>query len=263
MPRPLVLPDPSTTTLAQAPLQLVACQVRHDRNLAVADGNRVLAIREQLANYSLMEEIAQQAVGIVLGPSGPASVSRGSDQRGWRLRSDDGAWTVALLPDFFALECTGYTSWTVFSERMLALADAVLGHLRPTVELRLGLRYVDRIGVPPAERPQDWSGYINEHLLGALLDEQLGSALESMEQVMQLQGPGGIQVILRHGTQLDSQSGTWPYLLDTDCFRSDGRKLEADSLSSGVDELHKIALQVFQASITQSLHDLLSGREDP
>ena len=210
-----------------------------------------------------MEEIAQQAVGIVLGPSGPASVSRGSDQRGWRLKSDDGAWTVALLPDFFALECTGYTSWTEFRGRMRALTDAVLGHLRPAVELRLGLRYVDRIDVPRVERSQDWKGYINEHLLGSLLDEQLGPALESMEQVMQLQGPRGIQVILRHGTQLDPQTGTWPYLLDTDCFRGDGRRLEADSLVSGVDDLHKLALQVFQASITQPLHDLLSGREDP
>jgi uncharacterized protein (TIGR04255 family) len=262
VPSPLALPDPSTVTLARSPLQLVVCQVRHDRNLAVADGNRVLAIREQLDSYPLMEEIAQQEVGIVLGPTGPASLSRGSDQRGWRLRSEDGAWTAALLPDFFALECTGYTSWTEFRGRMRALAEAVLTHLRPAVELRLGLRYVDRIEVPIVERLQDWSGYINEHLLGTVLDDQLGPALGSIEQAMQLQGPDGIQVLLRHGTQLDQKSGAWPYLLDTDCFRGDGRRLEADSLVNGADELHKLALQVFQASITPQLHDLLSGREE-
>jgi uncharacterized protein (TIGR04255 family) len=262
VPSPLALPDPSTTTLAHAPLQLVVCQVRHDRNLAVADGSRVLAIREQLGRYPRMEEMAQQEIGLVIGPAGPSSLSGGSEQRGWRLRSEDGAWTAALLPDFFALECTGYTSWTEFRERLDGLANAVLDHLQPAIELRLGLRYVDRIAVPVVERPQDWSGYINEHLLGPLLDEQLGPALGSLQQLMQLQGPDGIQVLLRHGTQLDQPSGAWPYVLDTDCFRGDGRRLEADSLLQGADELHKLALQVFQASITQRLHDLLAGRED-
>ena len=141
MPSPVDLPDPSTVTLSKAPLQLVVCQARHDRNLAVTDGGRVLPVREQLGSYPLMEEIAQQEVGFVIGPSGPTQLGPSVDQRGWRLRSEDGAWTVALLPDFFALECTGYTSWTEFRDRMGALTDAVLAHLQPAVEIRLGLRY--------------------------------------------------------------------------------------------------------------------------
>ena len=261
MPSPLALPEPSSDPLVDAPLQLVVCQVRHDRNLAVADGNRVLAIGDQLGSYPVMEEMAQLAVGVVLGPSGPAAIYPGDEQRGWRLRSEDNAWTVALLPDFFALECTGYTRWTEFRERMGALAEAALTHLGPTVELRLGLRYVDRIGNPTVEQPQDWNGYINERLLGALLDDHFGSAVTALEQVVQLQGPNGTQVLLRHGTQRDQQSGTWPYLLDTVCFRSGSRRLATDSLIAGADDLHKLALQVFQASITQRLHDLLSDRE--
>jgi len=259
---PLALPDPSTVTLARAPLQLVVCQVRHDRNLAVADGSRVLAIRDQLNVYPRMEEMAQQEVGVVIGPAGPSSFGGGEQQRGWRLLSEDGAWTAALLPDFFALECTGYTSWTDFRERMRSLAGAVLAHLQPAIELRLGLRYVDRIGVPAVEQPQDWSGYINEHLLGPVLDEQLGPAVSSLQQLLQLQGPEGVQVLLRHGTQLDQASGAWPYVLDTDCFRGDGRRLEADSLLHGADALHKLALQVFQAAVTPQLHQLLAGQED-
>jgi len=262
VPSPLVLPEPSTVTLPRAPLQLVVCQVRHDRNLAVVDGSRVLAIRERLGVYPRMEEMAQQEIGVVIGPAGPSSFGGGEPQRGWRLLSEDGAWTVALLPDFFALECTGYTSWTEFRERMRNLVEAVLAHLQPTVELRLGLRYVDRIAVPVVERPQDWSGYITEHLLGPIQDSQLGLAVTSLQQLLELRGPEDVQVLLRHGTQLDQDSGSWPYILDTDCFRGDGRRLEADSLMRGTDMLHKLALQVFQAAITPQLHRLLAGQED-
>jgi uncharacterized protein (TIGR04255 family) len=263
VPSPLALPEPSTVTLARAPLQLVVCQVRHDRNLAVADGSRVLAIREQLGVYPRMEEMAQQEIGVFIGPAGPSSFTGGEPQRGWRLLSEGGTWTAALQPDFFALECTGYTSWAEFRERMRNLADAVLAHLQPTVELRLGLRYVDRITVPAVERPQDWSGYISEHLLGPIQDDQLGLAVTSLQQLLELQGPEGVQVLLRHGTQLDQGSRAWPYLLDTDCFRSDGRRLEAENLLRGTDVLHKLALQVFQAAITPQLHRLLASQEDP
>jgi uncharacterized protein (TIGR04255 family) len=259
---PLALPEPSTVTLSRTPLQLVVCQVRHDRNLAVADGGRVLAIRDQLGVYPRMEEMAQQEIGVVIGPAGPSSFSGGEPQRGWRLLSEDGAWTAALQPDFFALECTGYTSWTEFRERMRDLAEAVLAHLQPAVELRLGLRYVDRITVPVMERPQDWSGFINERLLGPIQDSQLGPAVISLQQVLELQGPESVQVLLRHGTQFDQSSGTWPYILDTDCFRNDGRRLEADSLLQGTDMLHTLALQVFQTAITSQLHQLLAGQED-
>jgi len=262
VPSQLALPDPSTQTLARAPLQLVVCQVRHDRNMAVSDGARVLAIRDDLNTYPRMEQMAQQEIGLAIGPAGPSQVSSGSTQQGWRLLSEDGTWTVALLPDFFALECTGYTSWTEFRMRLQGLAHSVLTHLRPSVELRLGLRYVDRITVPTVDEPQGWNGYINERLLSIALDERLGSALSSLQQIAQFQGPDGVQVLLRHGTQPDPTTSAWPYFLDTDCFRSDGRRLEVDSLMSGADALHRLALQVFQAAITPQLHELLAAQED-
>jgi uncharacterized protein (TIGR04255 family) len=263
VPSPLALPDPEAHTLASPPLQLVVCQVRHDRNLAVADGNRILAISEQLGSYPRLEEMAQQEIGVIVGPTGPSSLARGGEQKGWRLRSEDGAWTVALLPDFFALECTGYTKWSEFRHRLSILVEAVLSHLKPTVELRLGLRYLDRIAVPAVKDPSDWRGYINERLLGPVLDDSLGPAVGSLEQLVQLQGPGDTQVLLRHGTQYDPQAGNWPYLLDTDCFRNESRRLGTASLLSGADELHKLVQQMFHASITPELHKLLMNGEGP
>lgn len=261
MPTPLALPDPSTVALAQAPLQSVVCQVRHERIGAVADGGLILTIREQLDKYPHIVESAQQGLDLVFGPTGAALGGEGM-QRGWRLLSSDRAWTVALLPDFFALECTGYTSWTEFRERMRDLAVAVLAHLEPTMELRIGLRYIDRISLPRIKDPRDWSGYINERFLGPALDRQIGPSLTALQQALHLQGPDGMQVLLRHGTQIEQPSGTWPYVLDTDCFRADSRRLDADGLMQGADSLHTLALQVFQAAITPQLHEMLTAQEE-
>jgi len=262
MPVPLRLPDPSPIRLRRCPLQLVVCQIKHDRNLAVSDGARVLAISEQLGQqYPKIEEAAQQEVGLLFAPGGPTPVG-GSEQKGWRLRSEDGAWAISLLPDFFALECVVYTDWEDFRQRLRDLAQAVAEHLKPALELRLGLRYVDRIEAPDVTGPRDWDGLISEHLLGPVRDDRLEPSLGAIQQLLQLQASGDVQVLLRHGTQHDEGAGTWPYLLDTDCFRTGTRRLGADSLVAGANELHLLALQLFQASITPKLMGILAGEED-
>jgi uncharacterized protein (TIGR04255 family) len=242
-------------------LDLVVCQVRHDRNLAAADAGRILAIREDLGDeYPVMEEQAQQEIGLVVGSGGVSALPPG-EQRGWRLASSDRAWTIALLPDFFALECTGYTSWSEFKRRLAALTEAVCAHIQPTVELRLGLRYVDTIKKPDMARPQEWAGFIDERLLGPILHSDLGDSVEAAQQLLQMVGPEGSQILLRHGTQVD-ENGNWPYTVDTDCFRTGSRRLEASGLLAGADSLHKLSLQVFQAVITSELHSLLSEEGD-
>jgi uncharacterized protein (TIGR04255 family) len=261
VPMPLTLPEPSTTQLAHAPLELVVCQVRHDRNLAVADATRALAVREALGDaYPHMEEQAQQQLSFLAGPTGLAPLPGGTEQRGWRFRSADGAWTVALLPDFYALECTGYTSWTEFRTRLVDLTHAVSQHLQPALELRLGLRYIDRITRPVVSTPTAWTGLIQDNLLGPVLHPDFCNALSGVQGVLQMVAENG-EVLLRHGTQPDD-SGNWPYLLDTDCYRSSSRRFAPDTLLADAEYLHKLALQVFQASITPRLFEVLVGHEE-
>ncbi len=259
---PLTLPEPSTTQLVHAPLEQVVCQVRHDRNLAVADATRALAVREALGDgYPHMEEQAQQQLSFLAGPAGFAPLPGGTEQRGWRFRSANGAWTVALLPDFFALECTGYTSWTEFRTRLTDLTLAVHEHLHPTLELRLGLRYIDRITRPVVSTPTAWTGLIHDNLIGPALHPDFRSALSGVQGVLQMTAEDGGEVLLRHGTQPDD-SGNWPYLLDTDCYRASSRRFAPDTLLADAGHLHRLALQVFQASITPRLFELLAGREE-
>jgi uncharacterized protein (TIGR04255 family) len=260
--RPLTLLEPSSTRLRRSPLHLVVCQVRHERNLAVADAGRALAIRDELEVYPIIEEQAQQQVGIVAGPSGLQALSDMQEQRGWRLRSSDGTWNVALLPESYSLECTGYSSWTDFAHRLRALSTAVGASLEPALEQRVGLRYVDRITLPAVTSPQDWHGYINESLLGPILDDKWGASVEAVQQVIQMCGSeAGHRVLLRHGTDTEA-SGRWAYVLDTDCYRSEARQFDVESVMLTVEDLHRLALQVFQTAVTPKLMDHLRGDEE-
>src|SRR5713101_3184881 len=113
----LVLPAPETRRLQRSPLELVVCQVRHERNAAIADAKRAFAVRDGLvAKYPNDEEATGLALNIT---GGLAGVSTATDQQqGWNFKSDDGAWTVVLMPDFFALETRAYADWEDFSGRI-------------------------------------------------------------------------------------------------------------------------------------------------
>lgn len=256
----LELPEPSTERLARSPLELVVCQVRHERNLAVADAKRALAVHGGLGGkYPGIDEATGVALNIT---GGPAGVSTATDQQhGWNFRSTDGAWTVVLMPDFFALETRAYTDWDDFSARLDELVRLVEQALEPSLEQRLGLRFIDRITDPRIASPKEWEGWIDDHLLGPVLHGAFGPAIKSIQQVLQLDGGDDMEVLLRHGCLLEGAADdqAWHYLLDHDCSRSRGREFSPDAIREGVEHLHLLALRVFQAAVTPKLFDHLRG----
>ncbi len=256
----LQLPDPSTETLDRSPLELVVCQVRHERNLAVADAKRALEVHGGLGGkYPVLDEAAGIALNIV---GGPAGVSTAQDQqRGWNFRSSDGAWTVVLMPEFFALETRAYTDWTDFSARLDELVRLVQTALEPSLEQRLGLRFIDRIKDPVIRSPEEWKGWIDEQLLGPVLHGSFGPAIKAVQQVLQLDGGDDTEVLLRHGCVLEgpAEDPVWHYLLDHDCSRSGGRAFAPKTIREGAERLHTVALAVFQAAVTKKLFSYLRG----
>lgn len=266
-PRPLTLPKPSTTHLASAPLELVVCQIQHDRALGASAPGRALEVRAWLSKAFgeklLIEENGQQEIAFSAVSGQPTPFPIHTEQvKGWRLRTRDGGWIAVIMPDFFALECTGYTTWTAFKTRLGALVDVALGDDEPTIEKRLGLRYVDRLTQPAAREVHEWGGRISDYLAGPILSPEFGPSVIGAQQVLQLAADNSLEVLLRHGPQR-SPEGNWHYILDTDCYRSETAELTADSVMSGAEQLHKLALQVFQSSLTpQFLKSLRGGDRD-
>lgn len=257
----LVFPAPSTDRLERSPLELVVCQVRHERLSDASDAGKIFAVRDGLGGrYPFDEEAATINVNVSASPGG--IVPTGSErQQGWNFKSADGAWTVVLMPDFFALETRAYTDWQDFSERLRAVVGQVDEILKPSVERRLGLRFIDRITDPKVGSPQGWEGWIDDRLLGPVLHSSFGPALKGLQQVVQLDGGDNVEVLLRHGFTPEGagEKQVWPYLLDHDCSRSGGRTFSAEAVMESVEQLHDLALAIFQASITPKLYDHLRG----
>ena len=257
----LQLPQPSTEPLANSPLELVVCQVRHENNLAVSAPKTYLEVKGQLGeSYPLVDQISSPTVNISASESGEIS-SKTNAEVGWRLRSADSYYAVTLTPKAFSLETRAYSSWDEFYKRLCTLVEAVNNVYHPDMEERLGLRFIDRIVVAEVDSLSKWQGWIKDSLLGPVVDTSLGSAIHNVQQVIEFDAEDDLQVILRHGSMRPaiSPKQPWQYLLDYDCFRSKGLQFSVDSVCVGAEQLHTLSLAVFQASITSKLYNLLRG----
>jgi uncharacterized protein (TIGR04255 family) len=252
----LDLPEPDTTQLAHSPLELVVCQIRHERRLVVGEGRTALAIHEALGGasgpYSSLEEATEAEVNVLMGAGAPNV--RETKTSGWRFMSADGAWVITLLPDNFSLETTAYTTWADdFATRLSELIDAVATHVQPTLEQRIGLRYVDRINELGLDELSAWQPYLRPEVLGLTLHPQLGPGIRSYQQQFLIELTDGVMAALRHGPVMTPGTGAVDYQLDYDLFRQSGRRFDADTIKSMAAQFSIYALQLFHATITDKL----------
>lgn len=246
------LPAPKTDTLNRAPLELVVWQVRHER-LPDTGPSRALAIRDGLDDQ--YPNIGQgDTAELIIAPS---QMVAGERTTGWQLKSADGLWTVVLMPDFFALESSRYTTWSEFYRRandLIRVIDEVGG---PALIQRVGLRYVDRIITDSAARPHEWEGLLEAPILGMAGHADLGAAV-TVAQTVSVMDFGSAQVILRSSCATDANSKNgYSTVLDTDCFTATAEAYDAQRLRTTTNDLHILSLQVFQAVLTKEFYETL------
>jgi uncharacterized protein (TIGR04255 family) len=207
---------------------------------------------------------ALETTFMVAGDKAP-QFSQDQAANGWQLRSVDGAWTVTLDAEFFSLETSAYTTWTDFRERLDHLVSAVIEAYGPALESRLGLRFVDEIIEPEVTEPGGWRGWIRDELLGPLVHADFAGSVRAVQQHVDFDAGDGYQVRLRHGTGPVVGERRWVYVIDHDCFRQAGRPFSHGGILAAAEDLHRIALQMFQAAITPELYAHLEpqGVHDP
>src|SRR4029077_12114033 len=115
----------------------------------------------------------------------PERVNVGEEHEGWQLKSGDGAWTVVITNEFFALETTRYLDWDDFMSRFTALAAAVTDASDIAAELRLGLRYIDRLTDPPATTLADWAAWLEPPFAGPLGAPGLNAGVLALQGIAQ------------------------------------------------------------------------------
>jgi uncharacterized protein (TIGR04255 family) len=263
---PLNLPPPDKRQLKRSPLVLVVAQVRHEEITDLGTGRAMLEIHKALGGpsglYPRSEQATEQATNIQVMP-GLVPTALQTQRKGWRLRSADGAWIISLMPEFFSLETTAYTTWGGdFRPRFSTLLDAVTSAIKPATQQRIGLRYIDRISDPVVQSPQEWRDYIAPEFLGPLLHPLLGPAALATHQQIDLEAGDDMHSSIRHGFFADpSRANALTYLLDFDVYQEVIRAFDKESIMAALDGLNLLALQLFQQAVTERLLDHLGRSE--
>lgn len=253
------LPEPSTETLGSSPLELVVFQGRHEARPLVSEPSTALRVQNDIRHdYPTLEQGSAAEMVVEAGPSG--FHTSGSEVRpGWRLRSKDQKWTVVLMPDFFALESTGYTTWTEFNTRLGDLTEVVHSVYQPALIQRIGLRYIDRMVYPEASKPSHWASLLDPSLLGLAAKPDLMESVVGAQTFSHLD-LGDAQVVLRSSCTPDATAPSgYATVLDTDCFDGRARAFELPDIDQTAQRLHRRALQVFQAVVQPKLLESLKN----
>lgn len=255
----LDLPEPSTEKLGSSPLTQVTFQLRHEHVTDVSQGRVGVAVHQRVASDAVLEEQSTQDLTFAPGPTGVQAITNQA-VRGWRLRAKDDSWASLIMPDFFTVETTQYDEWAYFRDRVTSVANAVATEVRPTIEQRIGLRFINEIRHAEVQTIEDWRRFINPALLGLIADETLGGAIAAAQQLLQIDGGEGRVVVLRHAAvRSPERQPRWIYLLDCDCSIQRGQGFDVSSALDAAEGLHSLALQVFQYAITEDFLRELRG----
>lgn len=253
MPTPLSLPEPRNEPLANSPLSLVVCQVRHQGG-AMIDAIGAEEIHQFIsADFPHVEPALEGAVNITAGSEGIAT-QQTPPQPSWRFRSDDG-WVAVLGQTHFAMETIKYDRWHKFVDYFGTLMRSIAGICQPVTKERVGLRFINRIQLHSSATPEHFQGYITDETLGLLAGGKLSSSIISSQSIIDLQGPGDTNIRLQHGYQSEGEAPG--YIIDTDCYRQPNIRFDVDSILQEIELFHCSCKQIFEAVITEELYGKL------
>lgn len=269
----LGLDEVSRVALETTPLTLAVCQLRFSPVLSVARAEYVAAFQAALEDqYPLVSEIDEIQVPLAGGMEGLIAQPRRSPQ--WHLSDLDDRWKVVLAQDFCAIETRAYDDFSDFLDRLREVMQALLEHIRPRLETRLGLRYVNEI----REQPYDWPRVVRPALLGPMAEPVFVPGAERFQMHNQaiLGYPEGLGIAIRYGllpdgTTVQPQSGTdlpsGPFfLLDFDAYqdfpRQSGLLGDPDRILNRATEFHAAIYKLFRWSVTDEYLSSLGSRAE-
>lgn len=241
----LDLPKPDTRVTGRSTVAMVICQVRFDEQASIAPP-AAIAFHERLGGesgvYSKIEPIAGGRIVLEMGPSGPIPQAA-QQQTGWTLETEDGTWSLTLLPDSIGLQANegsgAYKGWDDFRGRLSEALGALEEVATPTIVHRLGLRFVDRIPGSPlgVEDARSWSEYISANFLGAVAEPRIAEAAKFAQQQLVLDVGDGTNCTLRQGLAavLSPPERNAEYVIDADVYRERGRPFNAATILDSVD----------------------------
>lgn len=256
------LAEPQRTPLRYPALGLVAFQINFPEAERKLSSKEIFAFRDALhkgpERYGELTQIRRNQVSIQIGSLGPTATEP-SSALGWRLAVRDQSWAISLFPDSVAVECRAYEGWSEsFRPHLLDAVASVAEALKPEVETRMGLRYVNAFSDEEATSPGFWRDKVQAAFLGPIGDEHLSDAVTASGGRVSFSF-GDVEAVVAMSFQPDAVlAGRTAAVFDIDVFRQGAREFSIPSIIDGADRLNTYALQIFQSIITPSYLQELS-----
>lgn len=186
--------------------------------------------------------------------------------------------SVAVAPDSVVIEAGDY----IDHEEFFALVTDVLTHADRIAAIpsmtRVGLRYVDEIRVAGVGRPQDWTPYVSDALLGPI-EVAKDFAPNALHGVLEFDLEDGHRAVMRFGAlngyAVDPggplrirNRGDGPYfLIDLDSYwtapTDEYPEFSVNQIEELCNRLRRPVRDLFEATITEKLRNDVLRKEIP
>jgi uncharacterized protein (TIGR04255 family) len=251
-----------------APVVLVALEVRHTGAEALTAGDRKL-VKQRLSEHAPIMRVQQQQTVTFVQAGAAEPIQEARLEEYPRYLSRDKTTAVTVRSDVLVVETTQYGQW----ERLRAVAAAAFSARQEVGGIdgveRIGLRYVDEIRVPEPE--SGWAPWVDRALLGAsAVGEEVGlTSVQWQAATAFAHGPES-GVVLRYGPRegfaVDpngelkrSTFNPGPFfLIDIDSFWTPAGavpEFETEALLATSDDLHTPVRGLFERLITEKLRE--------
>ncbi len=274
------LPAPARYRLDRPPLAQALTQIRFDLQARLTTLEGIAPVQERLNElFPYMESVREQRLDLVLGPGGAAVPPQlDAPQQSWRF-TDGAGWTLVVSPHEATLAVgSEYESVDEITGRFRAVIGALVDGLRIRRCLRLGVRYINLIDLPPDD-DELWPGWLRPDFVGwvggDLLTAQLVASVSQTQVAAPADEPAGIpapiQGFIRHGlvpantvmpglsAPIDGRS----YLVDIDLFVEAPQVMSEEELGRQFVVLHGHIDRFFRWTLTPAGEERFGLREVP
>lgn len=247
--------------LTRSPLVNAIWQLKFTSQVSLGDGRSVVEFQEALNRDTTLAPAQTEGLALQFSMGQSVAGPAPTPASAWRLTASDERAVVTLGQGVVTLESSQYGSWEEDYQGWIAdIALAVTQAFSPGLQTRLGLRYVNVIFGKVLERPAferlgEFEGYVHESLLGFAPGEFWGDI--DMIQGRQVLSFGEVKVNLNHAL-VSAESSEIGFLVDVDSYLERANIFDQESVKTSSEELHDIALAVFQRCITPEAWDAMA-----
>lgn len=258
---------PPTAPYPNAPLALVACEIRYSTLHPAISRSVWKQLHSRVSEWT---PVVKSVARPVVNDSG----EQVEQETAPRFLNRTRTLSVTFGAMGLLVETTSYRGWTAaFRPLLKASIEALAESVEPTGVERMGLRYIDEIRLPVGGRsPEDWTSYIAEAIHAPSLSPELSDLHpQTWQGLVAYRGRDNRQVVVRYGLRegvavnqtgvlrrpSDVVSGPF-FLIDTDSFWEPVDEIPAYSvgqLLDMADELHAPVTQIFESLITDRLRE--------